>query len=324
MHHLDKPYDNSSVKTVLTDSPQEAAQFIRRGGIVAFPTETVYGLGAGLFDESAINRIFESKRRPADNPLIVHVADRHQISKVVAEITSSAGKFIDAFFPGPLTVVLKKHVDVPLIVTAGLETVGVRMPKNETAQEFLKTCGTPVVAPSANLSGRPSPTTWAAVAEDLDGTVDCILKGEQTEIGLESSVVDCTGEVPVLLRAGAISLENLKKVVPETQTVGSEVSLAKRSPGLRHRHYKPAAKVRLVSAGEEIALPERAAYIGLHQPYEAFALVKICTSVDDYARELFEFFRECDRQGIATIHCEMVETLDIGQALMDRLLRASS
>jgi L-threonylcarbamoyladenylate synthase len=148
------------MKTILTRSPDEAAEFIKRGGLTAFPTETVYGLGANVFDEAAVTRIFEAKQRPADNPLIAHVADITDIPKLAAEITDDARKFIDAFFPGPLTVVLRKSANVPLRATAGLDSIGVRMPRNDLAQEFLTACGVPVVAPSANLSGRPSPTTW--------------------------------------------------------------------------------------------------------------------------------------------------------------------
>ncbi len=163
--------------TVLTTNPETAAEFIRKGGIVAFPTETVYGLGANVFDAPSVARIFEAKMRPPDNPLIAHVGNFEQIKLLVKEITPSAQKFIDAFFPAPLTLVLPKADAVPPTATAGLDTIGVRMPKNELAREFLRACGVPVVAPSANLSGKPSPTGWPAVFEDLDGRIDCILQG---------------------------------------------------------------------------------------------------------------------------------------------------
>ena len=311
------------MKTRITDSPEEAAVFIRAGGIVAFPTETVYGLGADVFNESAVSKIFDAKKRPADNPLIVHVSDLKQIDSVAAEVTDSAKKLIAAFFPGPLTVVVKKTNEVPLIATAGLETVGVRMPKNETAHAFLLGCETPVVAPSGNLSGRPSPTTWQAVYEDLDGRIDCILKGEATKIGLESTVVDCTTNIPIMLRAGAISLEDLRRFIPETRTLGSDATEAKRSPGLRHQHYKPSAKVELVDVIDSISADKPAAYIGLQTRPETFAYVRICPSVESYAHELFEFFRECDRRTIEKIYCQKVTDDGIGRALMDRLYRAA-
>jgi L-threonylcarbamoyladenylate synthase len=310
------------VKTVITDSPGEAAEFIRRGGIVAFPTETVFGLGADVFDESAIQNIFKAKSRPADNPLIVHISSTDQISSVASEVTESAEKLIDAFFPGPLTVVLTKRSEIPAIATAGLNTVGIRMPRNKTANAFLEACATPVVAPSANISGRPSPTTWKAVCEDLDGRIDCILKGEATEIGLESTVVDCTGDVPVLLRPGAISLDELRTVVADINVSGGGDE-ERRSPGMRHQHYSPKAGVRLVSLADSIDDSIAAAFIGFHDRPEKFVFKSICSSSDEYAHIMFEFFRECDRRGIEIIYCESVPETGIGTALMDRLRRAA-
>lgn len=307
------------MKTVLTTSPAEAAAYIKNGGLAAFPTETVYGLGANVFDETAVAQIFEAKRRPADNPLIAHISSLDQVEKLASSVNEYARKFIDHFFPGPLTVVLPKADDVPLIATAGLDTIGVRMPKSTLAVEFLKACNTPVVAPSANLSGKPSPTTWQAVYEDLDGRIDCILQGEITEIGLESTVVDCSGYMPVLLRTGAISLEQLRAVVPETvlYVINSD---AARSPGMKHKHYTPIARV--VFYDDEL-ISENAAFIGLAEPPKAFTFVKVCDSIDEYARSLFEFFRECDRRGIGTIYCQPVPETGIGAALMDRLRRAA-
>lgn len=312
------------MKTVLTKSVAEAAEFIKRGGVVAFPTETVYGLGANVFDEAAIAKIFRAKRRPNDNPLIAHVGEIEQIAQVVSEITPSARKFIEAFFPAPLTLVLPKADKIPLIATANLDTIGVRMPQNKLAREFLKACGVPLVAPSANLSGKPSPTKWEAVYEDLNGRIDCILQGEATEIGLESTVVDCTSKIPLVLRSGAVSLEDLRKVVPETENYQVKENEAVRSPGLKHRHYSPHAKVKLVESGQWKAdSGERSAFIGLKKVEGNFAKVKICKSVADYAHEVFAFFRECDHQNIKTIYCETVEETGIGAALTDRLKRAA-
>ncbi len=310
------------MQTVLTKSPAEAAEFIRRGGIVAFPTETVYGLGANVCDESAVAKIFEAKMRPADNPLIAHVGNLEQIKLLTKEITPNAQKFIEAFFPAPLTLVLPKSEKVPLIATANLDTIGVRMPRNKLAQEFLRHCETPVVAPSANLSGKPSPTVWQAVFEDLDGRIDCILQGEATEIGLESTVVDCTSSVPLVLRSGAISLEELQKIVPETQLYQVKENEIVRSPGLRHRHYSPKAKVVLIS-DFGFRISDSSAFIGLNEPREKFDLIKICASATEYAHEVFAFFRRCDHARIETIYCEITEEKGIGLALMDRLRRAS-
>ncbi len=310
------------MKTVLTNSPIEAAEFIKRGGIVAFPTETVYGLGANVFDENAVAKIFQAKQRPNDNPLIAHVGNLAQIETLVSEITPNAQKFIEAFFPAPLTIVLPKSEKVPLIATANLDTIGVRMPKNKLAQEFLKACNVPVVAPSANLSGKPSPTDWQAVFEDLNSRIDCILQGEMTEIGLESTVVDCTSDIPLILRSGAISLEELQKIVPETQIYQTKKGEIVRSPGLKHKHYSPHAKVVLIS-DFRFQISDSSAFIGISQPDGKFDLVKTCPSIENYAHEVFAFFRECDAQKIETIYCETVAENGIGAALMDRLKRAA-
>lgn len=313
------------MKTVLTDDPYKAAEFISAGGIVAFPTETVYGLGADIFNPAAIKKIFDAKDRPADNPLIAHVAELSQINEIAMELNDRAAKFIEEFFPGALTIVLRKTTAVPLIATANLDSIGVRMPSLTIANSFLRACKTPIVAPSANLSGKPSPTTWQAVAEDLDGRIDCILRGEATDIGLESTVVDCTGEVPLLLRSGSVSLEDLKSIIPETIAYSIKDGEKPKSPGLRHKHYAPAAKVLVVEKNFVPASPDRAAYIGLDRPNTdaGFDYVKICGSVGDYAHSIFEFFRECDRRQIQNIYCESVSNTAIGAALMDRITRAS-
>ncbi len=310
------------MKTVLTKSAKEAAEYIKRGGIVAFPTETVYGLGANVFDAAAIAKIFAAKQRPNDNPLIAHVGNLAQIKLLVKEITPYARKFIDAFFPAPLTLVLPKGEKVPLTATANLETIGVRMPRNSLALEFLRNCETPVVAPSANLSGKPSPTDWRAVFEDLDGRIDCILQGEATEIGLESTVVDCTSNVPLILRTGAITPEELREIVPETRLYKLQKDEPPKSPGLKHRHYSPNARVILIP-DSRFQIPDSGAFIGLNRPDEKFDLVKICSSIEEYAHSVFAFFRECDARKIETIYCESVTENGIGLALMDRLKRAA-
>lgn len=315
---------HSIVKTVLTTSALEAAEFIKHGGIVAFPTETVYGLGANVFDERAIEKIFEAKKRPPDNPLIAHISNEDQIHELANEIPSAAGDLIARFFPGPLTIVLKKVGRVPQVATAGLETIGIRMPALQLARDFLVACGTPVVAPSANLSGRPSPTTWQAVHEDLDGRIDCILQGGSTELGLESTVVDCTSEIPLILRQGAIPLERLREVIPDIRISDEYAFDAPRSPGLKHKHYSPRARVVIVRRGIESYSDGGAAFIGIAKPTGHVGMSKICTSVEEYASALFEFYRECDRRGVSTILCEAVEEKGIGAALMDRIRRAAS
>ncbi len=311
------------MKTVLTTSPAEAAEFIKKGGIAAFPTETVYGLGANIFNEKAIKKIFTAKKRPSDNPLIAHVANIAQIKLLTEEVGETAQKLIDEFFPGPLTLVLPKADSVPHIATANLETIGVRMPGNDLALKFLGECDTPLVAPSANLSGKPSPTSWTAVFEDLDGRIDCILQGETTEIGLESTVLDCTLGTPLILRAGAITLEQLRKAVPETEIYKPKNHEKPRSPGLKHKHYSPKAKVVLVNSRFKIQDSRTRAFIGLSKPKEEFDFIKLCKSVEDYAHSFFDFFRTCDQQNIEVIYCEKVDKTGLGLALMDRLQRAA-
>ncbi len=311
------------MKTFYTFKPKEAAEFTKTGGIVAFPTETVYGLGANVFDENAVAKIFVAKQRPIDNPLIAHVANLNQINLLASEINETAQKFIDAFFPSPLTLVLPKRVEVPLIATANLQTIGVRMPQNKIAREFIEYCQTPIVAPSANLSGKPSPTTWHAVAEDLDGKIDCILQGEATEIGLESTVVDCTSEIPLVLRTGSVTLEQLREVVANTKLYTLQKDEIAKSPGLKHRHYSPRAKVVLQIPNSKFQIPNSVAFIGITPPDFEVDLLKICKNVEEYAHEVFAFFRECDKQNISVIYCEVVEEKGLGLALMDRLKRAA-
>lgn len=313
------------MKTKITLSPSIAARFIQHGDVVAFPTETVYGLGASIVNEAAIKKIFAAKGRPADNPLIAHVADLQQLEQLTSGITPSAGRLMDAFFPGALTLVLPKNARVSPLATAGLDTIGVRMPSHSIARQFLRACGVPLVAPSANLSGRPSPTTWLAVWDDLSGRIACILKGDQTKVGLESTVVDCTGRVPVVLRAGGVTLEQLRAVIPETEVADPRDTAAPKSPGLKYRHYAPQARVVLSISPQFTIATGDAAYIGLDEPPqpELFKKLQLCGSVEDYAHALFQFFRECDEMGVKTIFCQAVSEEGLGLALMDRLKRAA-
>ncbi len=313
------------MRTVLTESPQRAAKFIAQGEIVAFPTETVYGLGANVFDEKALRKIFIAKNRPADNPFIAHIADIADLSLLAARIPRSAEKFIEHFFPGPLTVVLPKLHSVPLTATAGLPTIGVRMPYHPVALSFLKACGVPLAAPSANLSGTPSPTTWQSVSTDLNGLISCILKGGRTKVGLESTVVDCTGAVPQILRSGAVTLEQLREIIPSTRIAIRKKAELPKSPGMKYRHYSPRARVIIVSNPREIGSLANAAFIGMEAIPEVkkFRFHRICADVENYAHELFDFFRRCDDAGVSVIYCQSVETIGLGLALMDRLKRAS-
>jgi L-threonylcarbamoyladenylate synthase len=315
------------VDTYLTSSPTEAAEFVRRGQLVAFPTETVYGLGADALQPAAVEAIFEAKGRPSDNPLIVHLAEREQLSQVVASVPVVASRLLSAFAPGPLTLILPKATSLPSVVTAGLDTVGVRFPRHETAKAFLRACDTPVAAPSANRSGRPSPTTWTAVAEDLDGRIDCILKGGRTDAGVESTVLDCTTSPPTVLRPGALPVERLEEVVgPVAMGAKDQAEDSPRSPGTKHRHYAPTAQVRLVDDPSEADPDPSTAYLGLTPPAmpSAFGECRVVPDVERYARDLFHFFRTCDQSGCAIIYAQRVPDDGLGRALNDRLRRAAA
>ncbi|MDW8020123.1 MAG: L-threonylcarbamoyladenylate synthase [Chloroherpetonaceae bacterium] len=315
------------MKTKITTSVLEAARFILKGELVAFPTETVYGLGANVFEEEAIRKIFAVKGRPADNPLIVHIAHFSELGILAKRITKYAEKFIEHFFPGPLTVILPRSKFVPKVVSAGLDTVAVRMPAHQVAHRFLEACGVSIAAPSANLSGKPSPTTWQAVKADLGGKISCILKDEQSQIGLESTVVDCTGNTPLVMRLGAVTLEDLQVVVPETKLYKPKNLKAPKSPGMKYRHYAPDAPLTIITSPAEIASPNStAAYIGLDALPKGIEVAKkkICTSLQEYAHSLYRFLRECDQRGIERIYCQAVPEQGIGLAIMDRLRKAAT
>lgn len=315
------------MQTILTDSPEEAAAILNSGGVVAFPTETVYGLGAGICHPEAILQLFRAKGRPSDNPLIVHLGSIDQLDEVAEALHAEARALIEHFFPGPLTLVLQKKSSVPFSVTAGLETVGVRCPSNPVAQEFLRLCGCPVAAPSANRSGLPSATSWEAVMEDLDGKIECVLRGRPSTIGLESTIVECSGAKPLLLRAGAITLEQLREVVPEitVNAVTNKLEESPKCPGLKYPHYAPKASIILWSGEKSpVADSPSSASIGLSAPPEGVALCKVCATLEEYGRELFSFFRLCDAEGIGVIYCELPSNEGLGRAIRDRLLRAAA
>jgi len=318
----------------------EAAELLRSGRLVAFATETVYGLGVDACDTSAVERLFVAKGRPADNPLIVHVAQPQDWPRVARTMTASAAAFLEAFSPGPLTVVLPKHSAISPLVTAGLDTVGIRIPACRQARELLEAVEQPIAAPSANRSGRPSCTTWQAVLEDLDGRIDAVLLGTVSAVGLESTVVNCCGSVPVLLRAGAISLADLQAVVPGTVAIHATELAAGQSlasPGLRHPHYQPAARVQLIEHWSEIAMPDSstqatgrpvmggAAYAGLipHPLAQQLALHASYATVVEYASNFYEFLRQADRLKVDVIYLQRVDEAGIGQALRDRQQRAA-
>jgi L-threonylcarbamoyladenylate synthase len=314
---------------------QEAASIIRAGGLVAFPTETVYGLGADAMNEPAIRRIFEAKGRPADNPLIVHVCDRAMLDLVTANVSAKAEALIAAFWPGPLTLVLKRKPQVAESVSAGLSTVAVRMPRSPIALELIRRARTPIAAPSANLSGRPSATNAAHVARDLEGRIDMILDGGATNIGVESTVLDMTSEPPVILRPGWVTREQLMETIGRVDVVATGEEL-KRSPGTRHRHYSPRARVALVENWssesveqlcEDFLQDGSVGFIGhsrvaIDNP--KFTAILLENAADEYARSIYAALRELDERGVNVIVLEGISEEGEGAAVMDRLRRAAS
>ncbi len=313
------------IVTSLIDEPELAGRLLREGKLVAFPTETVYGLGGAIYVAGTVEAIFRAKGRPSDNPLIVHVHRPDAVGAVAANIPRAAHELMEAFWPGPLTLVFPKLEKVPNTVTAGLASVAVRCPGSPVAREILRHCELPVAAPSANRSGRPSATTWQAVWEDLEGRIDAVFQGPMCQMGVESTVVDCTQPHPVLLRSGGITWEQLREVRPDMLEL-VQASEMVNSPGLRHRHYQPQAEVVLVEKPDQIT-PDRAyAMLTLkpHPEASLFGSYKQCDSLEDFAVSLFEFFREADRRGLKRIYCQQCDNTGLGRAIIDRLLRASS
>lgn len=314
----------------------DAVRILRAGGLVAFPTETVYGLGARAFDPTAIARIFAVKRRPPDNPLIVHIASDAQLPSVTTEIPPIARKVMTAFWPGPLTLVLRRTPEVPAAVSAGLDTVAVRMPDHPIALALIREFGEPIAAPSANRSGRPSPTLAEHVVQELGDAVDLVIDGGPCRIGLESTVLDLTADPPRVLRPGAITVQMLRPVVgrvlPFTRTTDIESGP---SPGMRHRHYAPDLRVIPVSPEDwpqAIARwsrrEERLGLIGRTAAVSAAEQPSFERTFDttlDLAQNLFAAFRDAEAAGVEVL---LVEAPARGEALsaviVDRLERAST
>ena len=309
---------------------KKAAKALRNGGLVAFPTETVYGLGANALDSHAVEKIFKAKGRPQDNPLIAHVSNKNDVKALVKEIPENAHALMDAFWPGPLTIVLEKTDVVPDKLTAGLGSVAIRMPANKIALALIEESGVPIAAPSANISGSPSPTTASHVIQDFSDKIDVIIDGGKTKIGVESTVVDLTLNPPAILRPGKITKEDLEEVVG-TVTYGSKNNTVK-SPGMKYRHYAPKAK--LIIAEDKIQTRKLVdEHVKKHlkvgvmttkkQAYKADVVRHLGDSLEEIANNLYATLREFDQDGVDVIIAQTVKDKGLGQAIMNRIKKAS-
>lgn len=334
-------------------TPQElrdAGEILRRGGLVAFPTETVYGLGGDAMDAGAAAKIYEAKGRPSDNPLIVHIADMDGLENLAKEIPDVARKFAKAFWPGPLTMIFKKREEVPEGTTGGLDTVGVRMPEHPVALALIRSAGRYIAAPSANASGRPSPTLAEHVKEDLDGRIDMIIDGGAVGIGLESTIVDVTGDVPLILRPGCITAQMLEKVGGRVETDAAilaqtpQKNVVAKAPGMKYRHYAPRGEMTIVE-GETPAvvhkiielveekrrqMPEAKVAVvasgetrGKYPPEILVVEAGSREKEGDIAAHLYAVLRDLDTMDVQFIYAESFSTDTMGQAIMNRMRKAA-
>ena len=335
------------IKDINTDIRfiEEAGKVIRNGGTVAFPTETVYGLGANALDDEAVKKIFIAKGRPQDNPLIIHVSTK-EISGLVKDVPEVAQKIIDKFWPGPLTVILEKKDIIPNVTSANLNTIGIRMPNSEIALKLIELAERPIAAPSANISGRPSPTEVERCVEDLNGRVDYIIGGESSDIGVESTIVDCTVNPPLVLRPGGITLEMLKEINPEIELDKALKSkpnddFKPKAPGMKYKHYAPNAHLKIIKGKNEktieiineivenyIEKGNDVAILTTDENLNKFNSGKVISlgsenNLNEIAKNLFETLRKCDDLGVQHILCQGFEEKGVGLAIMNRLNKAA-
>lgn len=339
--------DTKVIKIKETDEEnlQQAGQVLKQGGLVAFPTETVYGLGGDALNPASSCKIYAAKGRPSDNPLIVHIADMEALDSIVAEVTEEARLIAEAFWPGPLTMILPKSDKVPLETTGGLQTVAVRMPSHPVAQKLIRYGGGYVAAPSANTSGKPSPTVAKYVIEDMQGKIDVIIDGGEVGIGLESTIIDLTVKPPQILRPGYVTQDMLEEVLGQVEVdktiLDNDCGMAPKAPGMKYRHYAPKGELTIVS-GESAAVTSyineqtilyqrKGCKVGIIGSDEVLAqyhadVVKSVGSRSDeeaIARNLYRILREFDDEAVEVIFSEGFDSAGMGQAIMNRLLKAA-
>ena len=339
-------YFNINNQNIDAEAIDRAGAIIRSGGLVAFPTETVYGLGGDALNASSSKKIYEAKGRPSDNPLIVHIADINDLYKIAKNVPESAKRLADKYWPGPLTMIFPKKDIVPYSTTGGLDTVAVRFPSHEVARRFIEASGGFVAAPSANLSGRPSPTTAAHVKEDMDGRIDAIIDSGSCDIGLESTIIDFTQDTPMMLRPGYVSEAMLREVLGEVQkdpaVFGTLIEgLKPKAPGMKYRHYAPKGQLTIVSGDKDTVshyildkienhdASRKIGVITCHDKvseYEAADFVADIGERDDevtIAGRLYDVLRQCDEEEIDEIYSEEFDTPNLGLAIMNRLIKAA-
>lgn len=321
---------------------KKLAEILKDGGLVAFPTETVYGLGGNGLNPEASGKIYAAKGRPSDNPLILHISQREELSPIVEDISPAAEKLMETFWPGPLTLIFKKSELVPYTTTGGLDTVAVRMPEHEGARQLIRAAGVPVAAPSANLSGRPSPTMAEHVKEDLDGKIDAVVDGGAVGIGFESTIIDLTEEIPVILRPGYITKEMAEAVIGEVKMdpglAGTDASVKPKAPGMKYRHYAPRAKMtiydgdlkQVVQKINEMAASYEADKVGILATEESKEMYTHGQVVTAGSREnqtvgegLYGALRQFDKLGVEVIFSESFSAEEKSEAIMNRLLKAA-
>ncbi len=323
---------------------ERAAQFIRNKELVAFPTETVYGLGGDAMDPDASRMIYAAKGRPSDNPLIIHIAETDSLYDIGCDIPKEAFALADAFWPGPMTLIVKKRPEVPYETTGGLDTVAIRLPSHPIAQSLIKKSGRFIAAPSANTSGRPSPTRASHVCEDMDGRIACIIDGGSVQIGLESTIIDLTEDIPTILRPGAINLSQVKKVTGEARMDPGLVVLDEttrpKAPGMRYRHYAPKGELTIVEGSWDNVVkkiseccgnydPAKVAIIASHETRDRYDCgcrvfdIGALSDEDEIAANLYATLRSLDEFGYEYIFSEAFDTPNVGTAIMNRLLKAA-
>lgn len=313
-----------------------AGDILRRGGLVAFPTETVYGLGANALDDDAVRSIYVAKGRPSDNPLIVHIAHKEDIAPLVAEVTPEARALMDAFFPAPLTIILPKSDAISSVVSGGLDTVAVRMPSNDIARAVIESAGVPIAAPSANTSGLPSPTRASYVIDDMMGKIDAIIDGGDCQYGVESTVITLATDVPIILRPGAVTKEMLESVIGEVAVApavleGMQEDEVAASPGMKYKHYAPNARVMVVKGDTQqyqdfVNSKEGAYALCFQEDRVTIPHITYGSQGDDLsqARSLFDALRQLDKLGAERVYAHIPHTDGVGMAVYNRLIRAAA